>query len=315
VTTTAAPRRPVLAGNSFAGVEALDALLEHWKATDLLVIAPEEGGSHDWQASLARAATRHGVSLIQPSKVNAPEVVERVTAHAPDLLLSVYYTQIFKAELLACIHGPAINFHPSLLPRHRGTAPLIWALVDGDREAGVTAHEIALGVDTGAIVDQVRFLIEPTDTGYGLQEKATRVVRQMVDALLTRLASGQGLPTAQPQSGDASYHSRRDPSVNELQWTDPRARIERIVRALAPPLPGAFTCIGGTRVIVESVSLVDARDARAPGALDWSSASTGPLVWAGDGALRFDRVQVDGTTIAGADQPRGRPVKAPRAGC
>src|SRR5262245_60949870 len=130
------PRRPVLAGNNEAAVLVLDLLLEEWAPADVLVIAPPGGAKHGWQPSLALHAAEHDVRVLEPEKVNDDEVVDELRRHGSDLLLSVYYTQLFRAPFLEAVDGPAVNFHPSLLPRHRGTAPLFWAIADGDEVDG-----------------------------------------------------------------------------------------------------------------------------------------------------------------------------------
>src|SRR5262249_39830458 len=154
---------PVLAGNSHAAVYVLDLLLEAWPRDDILVIAAPDTKRHSWQPSLAERAAELDVRFIAPPKVNEPDVVQTVLDHHADLLLSVYYTQIFKAPFLEAINGPAVNFHPALLPKHRGTAPLIWAIAEGDTMAGLSVHELALGVDTGDLLYQRLLPIHPDD--------------------------------------------------------------------------------------------------------------------------------------------------------
>src|SRR2546423_4522960 len=140
-------------------------MLELWPASDILALAPPESVRHEWQPSLADEARARGVPVAQPERVNDDHVLDRIRGHRPDLLLSVYYTQIFRPALLEAIDGPALNFHPSLLPRHRGTAPLIWAIVEGDALTGVSVHELTVGVDEGPLVDQKSLPIHPNDTG------------------------------------------------------------------------------------------------------------------------------------------------------
>src|SRR4051812_43702239 len=148
------PRRVVLAGNNEAACLVLDLLVETLAPENILVIAPPGGVHHGWQPSLAAAAAERGVPTVAPADVNDPETVERVRAHGAGLLLSIYYTQIFRGPLLEAVAGPSVNFHPSLLPLHRGVAPLIWSLIEGDTKTGVTAHHIDATIDTGAILLQ-----------------------------------------------------------------------------------------------------------------------------------------------------------------
>jgi methionyl-tRNA formyltransferase len=294
-------RRVVLAGNNEAGCLVLDLLLEALSPADVLVVAPPGGVHHGWQPSLAAAAAESGVTAIAPADVNAPETVERVRAHGAGLLLSIYYTQIFRAELLDAVAGPAINFHPSLLPRHRGVAPLVWSLVEGDTATGVTAHHIDATIDTGAVLLQRPLPIHPADTGYDLHRKAARLVAAVAAELLREwLATGE-LPAGAPQTGTGSYHSLRDPQVNRLQFDQPAERVRNIVRALAPPLPGAWCEIGGRRLTFERVSHA-APQARSkpPGMLE-RLPDGGWAVWAQDGPLRIDAFNDGGASRPSAD--------------
>jgi methionyl-tRNA formyltransferase len=292
----------VLAGNSLAAAQVLELMLDVWDPAEILVVAAPDDSTHDWQPSLAETARAMGVTTLQPPKVNAPDVIETLRAWGPDLLLSVYYTQIFKPELLDVIAGPALNFHPALLPRHRGTAPLIWAIVDGDEVAGVSVHHLTKGIDTGPLVDQRSLPIHPDDTGYTLHLKASNLVSAMAARILRSLATGGGIPEGQDQAGDATYHSKRDPSVNHLDWRQSRERVRNVVRALAPPLPGAYSLLGALRLQIDAVSFAEvAGPARAPGMIEFRSVPGAAVIWAADGPVTVDACRVDGKPMSPAD--------------
>lgn len=237
--------RIVVAGNNLPAVLSLGLVLEIAEPADVLCLAPPGAGAdRSWQASLARAAGERGVRCLQPDSPNTPEIIDHLRAFDADLLLSVYYTALFSSELLGAIGGPCVNLHPSLLPRHRGTAPLIWAIVEGDQRTGVTAHLLDEGIDTGHVVAQHPLPIHPQDTGYDLHRKAAHLVAAVVADLLRGFVRTGSFPEPRSQLGTPSYHGGRDPSVNQIRWTDPARRITDIVRALAPPLPGAFAIVG-----------------------------------------------------------------------
>ena len=292
--------RLVLAGNNLAAIRTLDLALEALPPDDVLVVAPHPAGRPDWQRSLADHADSLGVSCMTPGDVNDPDVAERIVTHDPDLFLSVYYTQLFGSELLELIGGKALNFHPSLLPRHRGNAPLIWALVDGDTQTGLSVHHIDSGIDTGPLVMQRSLPIHENDTGHSLHAKMANLVQAAAAQLLRDFVAGRPIPDAQPQSGPSSYHSARDPRINHLDWSEPRERIRNIVRALAPPLPGAFSLARGARVVlarVDPVATPTGASHKAPGMIEVARGQS-PLVWAGDGALQL-------TTVVFEDELRG----------
>ena len=292
----------VLAGNNEASVLVLDLLLEAMAPGELLVIAPPGGPRHGWQRSLARAAQQRDVRCLTPDDVNDETTVEAVRAHAAGLLLSVYYTKLFKTPFLEAVDGPRLNFHPSLLPRHRGTAPLIHAIAEGDTATGLSVHHLELGVDTGRLVWQRPLPILPHDTGWDLHHKMNRLVGAAAAELLRGWLADGTLPEAIDQVGEPSYHSSRDPRLNHLDWTAPRRRVRDVVRALAPPLPGAFTVWRGTEVVLASVTEVDDDGpAEAPGVV--RIGRDGPRVWAADGALRVDEFLLGGERWPGSALP------------
>ncbi len=294
--------RLALAGNNLAAVYTLDLLLEVVEPGDLLVIAPHPGDQPEWQESLAEHASARKVAVLAPANVNEPEIAAQVASHDPDLFLSVYYTQIFRDELMNAIEGRALNFHPSLLPRHRGNAPLIWAIVEGDRRTGLSVHHIDEGIDTGNVVVQRPLPIHENDTGYVLHRKMAKLVRATAGGIIRDFVAGKRIPPGQPQSGPASYHGVRDPRVNHIDWSDPRERIRNIVRALAPPLPGAFSLVAGAPLVIARVDPIEAPAGawqKTPGMVEVGSANT-PIVWARDGAVRLTAVMLDGTTEPGS---------------
>jgi UDP-4-amino-4-deoxy-L-arabinose formyltransferase/UDP-glucuronic acid dehydrogenase (UDP-4-keto-hexauronic acid decarboxylating) len=291
------PRSPLLAGNSQAAIDVLELMLELWRPDEILVIAPPHGPKHSWQPSLAERAGHEGVRVLAPQDVNDPAVIAELGQRRTDLLLSVYYTQIFSPALLDVVDGLRLNFHPSLLPRHRGTAPLIWAIAEGDEQTGVTVHELTRGVDTGPIWWQRPLGIHRDDTGYTLHLKAAKLVRSIAADLLRRLEQDRPLPEPIAQTGAVSVHTSRDPQLNRIDWTLPAVRIRNVVRALAHPLPGADTTWSGETVGIERVELSDARRAsHRPGMVD-VAADGEVVVSAGDGALRLVTIRRDGRLL------------------
>ena len=297
----------MLAGNNLAALYVLELLVAAVDTSDVLVIAPEPGRPSLWQASLASHAERLDVSYLSPREVNDEKIVRLVEEHGPGLLLSVYYTQIFRPGLLEAVAGPALNFHPSLLPRHRGVAPLIWAIVEGDAATGVTVHHIDEGIDTGRIVLQYRIPIHVDDTGYVLHRKVAKLVRAAAAELLRTYLAGSGISRGEEQSGIATYHSPRDPQVNHLDWSWPGRRIRDVVRALAPPLPGAFSLLNGEELVIARVATVaqfDERWKKPPGMVELRRGQP-PIVWAVDGPLQLLEF-VDGKDVVRGDELRGR---------
>jgi methionyl-tRNA formyltransferase len=291
-------RRVVLAGNNAASIAVLDLLLERLPPSDVLCITPPQGPTAEWQESLAEAAGSRDVPWIAPSDVNDDETVATVRGFAPTLLLSIYYTQLFSPSLLASVDGPILNFHPSLLPRHRGHAPIIWAIAEGDTVTGLSVHYIDEGIDTGAIVYQASLPIHPKDTGFDVHSKMVFLVGATAAELLRRWFSDMPFPQATVQVGAATTHTRRDSQLNHIDWSEKGTRIRNVVRALAPPLPGAFVRIGEVQVTLVEVEPVHRTPERGrPLGIVELDADGTPLVWASDGPLQIRSVLRDGRVI------------------
>src|SRR4051812_22351352 len=286
MTAPVASRKIVFAGNGAAACASLDLVLSVLPPSQVLVLAPAGGPLHAWQDSLEAAAARRGVRCLTPERVNDPGVVAEIAAFEADLLLSVYYTQIFRPALLEAVNGPRLNVHPSLLPRHRGTAPLIWAIVEGDTRTGVTVHHLDTSVDTGRIVIQRELPIHDEDTGATLHDKATRLAVATVGDLLRRWARGEEIPDGYEQDGPSCLHRKADATLNLIDPLDSPERVARIVRALAPPLPGATIALRGGLLTLSRVTPVEI-DGPA-GTLAWTP--DGPVYLLRSGGVRLDRI-------------------------
>lgn len=302
--TDTAPRRAVLAGNNLAARMVCDLLLEALDPADVLCLAPFGGRHHAWQPSLAEHARDRGVRCLEPEDVNSPIAVGQVAEHRASLLLSVYYTQIFKGPLLQAVGGPRLNVHPSLLPRHRGVAPLVWAIVEGDTRTGVTIHHIDDGIDTGRVAWQRPLPIHPSDTGHELHMKAAHLVRAGCAEMIRHWLADGTVPEGREQSGRATTHTTRDPQVNHVDFGLGQRRVRDIVRALAPPLPGAFChAPGGDKIVLGSVEPIAAPGdglVKPPGYVEMALGGR-TLVWTADGPLEIRAFDHDGTLRPGRE--------------
>jgi methionyl-tRNA formyltransferase len=301
----------VLAGNNLAAIHVLDLALEVLPVDRVLIVTPPPTALASWAQSLLAHAQSRGVSCRSPADINAPEVIDELVAHDPGLFLSVYYTQLLAPATLASLSCPVVNFHPALLPLRRGTAPLIWAIVEGDTQTGLTVHHIDAGVDTGAVIAQYAMPIHPNDTGYALHLKMARLVRAAAAELLRSWFRGEQLAEGRPQEGPSSYHSSRDPSVNHLDWSWPRERLRNVVRALAPPLPGAYALMDDVQlklVELECVPPPSGSRVLQHGMVELRRGQA-PLVWASDGPVCIVAFEHEGKIQPGTELPNVRGLR------
>ena len=146
------------------------------------------------------AAQEMGLSVLQPRRVREMEFVEQLRALALDIIIVAAYGQILQKDILTLPKFGCLNIHASLLPLYRGAAPINWAIIRGEQEAGITIMQMDEGMDTGAILMQERISIEPVDTAGTLTVKLSMLGARLITTALQLLASGRLVPTAQDNS-------------------------------------------------------------------------------------------------------------------
>lgn len=221
------------------GVRCLKVLLAHGVDVALVITHTDNPNETIWFDSVTDTAARYDIPVITPDDANTPEVFERVAALAPDFIFSFYYRQMLKPPLLALASHGAYNMHGSLLPKYRGRVPVNWAVLHGERETGATLHRMVEKPDAGEIVGQQAVPILPDDTAKEVFDKVTIAAEMCLDGVLPALIAGM----AQHRPMDlaqGSYFSGRKPEDGRIDWTKPAHEIHNLVRAVAPPYPGAF---------------------------------------------------------------------------
>jgi len=289
------------------GARCLRLLRAHDIDVQLVVTHPDDASERQWFTRVADVADELALPWVAPADVNAPAVGERVAAIAPDFLFSFYCRQMLKPSLLALARRGALNMHGSLLPSYRGRAPVNWAVLHGERHTGATLHYMADKPDAGDIVAQQSVPILPDDTARDVFDKVTVAAEICLDAALPALVAGTAL-RVHNDTARGSYFGRRRPEDGRIDWRRPAVDIHNLVRAVAPPYPGARTSLGGVEARVLKTRVLDARaPARAP------VLAIGERLVAhcgGGGTLAIDELEVEGAiaTPAGVAQRFGTAV-------
>lgn len=215
----------------------------------LVVTHRDHPGETLWFQRVADTAAELGLPWIYGDDPEAPELAAAVAAAQPDLIFSFYYRAMIPAAVLSLAPKGAFNMHGSLLPQFRGRAPTNWAVLKGATVTGATLHEMVSKPDAGAIVDQSAVPILPDDTARQVFDKVTVAAEQVLWRSLPAILEGRA-PRLPNDLSQGSYFGGRKPEDGRLDWTQPAAAVYNLIRALAPPYPGAFTEIGGRRLIV-----------------------------------------------------------------
>jgi methionyl-tRNA formyltransferase len=234
---------------------------------------------------------------LPPGGMKDEALWDTVRGWRPDaFLVAGWYHMVPKAwRALA----PAYGLHASLLPRYRGGAPLVWAMIRGEHETGITLFRFDDGVDTGPILAQARTGIAAEDTIATVYARIEQLGEGLLREVLPRLARGAAVEMPQDPAGASSF-PQRGPEDGLIDWTWPAPRIYDFIRAQTRPYPGAFFLAGGRKVAVWSARVVTAGPPLAPGEIR----RVDGRVLAGAGgasALELLQVQVDGRDCAAAD--------------
>lgn len=296
------------------GVRCLRVLLAHRIDVPLVVTHYDSPGENVWFGSVAATAAECGIPAVAPDDPNAAELVARIAAIAPDFLFSFYYRKMLKAPLLGIAPRGALNMHGSLLPKYRGRAPVNWAVLHGERETGATLHYMTAKPDAGDIVAQSPVPILPDDTAREVFDKVTVAAEIALDRVLPALVTG-GAPRTPQDPRAATYYGGRKAEDGTIDWNRDAATIHNLVRAVAPPYPGAFTAVGGVAARVLRTRVFDPST---PATLAPTlSAADGRLLahCGGGGSLQVLSLEIGGTaTTAAGLALRFGPAPAPLGG-
>jgi methionyl-tRNA formyltransferase len=278
------------------GARCLRVLFAHGVRVPLVVTHLDDPREALWFERVADVAADYGIPWIAPGDANAPDVAGRIRALAPDFVFSFYYRRMLSEAILAIPRRGALNMHGSLLPKYRGRAPVNWAVLHGERETGASLHYMAVKPDAGDLVMQTAVPILPDDTAREVFDKVTVAAECTLDRALPGLLAGTA-PREPLDLARGSYFGGRRPEDGRIDWSQDATRIHNLVRAVAPPYPGAFTTLGGhpARVLRSRVL-----DAAVPPQAPVLALDGGACVahCGGGGALLLKDVEIDGKVVA-----------------
>lgn len=264
------PRAVVFAYHN-VGVRCLQVLLARGVDVALVVTHEDSPTENIWFGSVKSVAGEHGIEVVTPADPKSAALRAAVSAARPDFIFSFYYRHMLPVDLLALAARGAYNLHGSLLPKYRGRVPTNWAVLHGETETGATLHEMAAKPDAGAIVAQTPVPILPDDTAAQVFDKVTVAAEQTLWRVLPALIAGEA-PRLPNDLGKGSYYGGRKPEDGRVDFTQGAQQVYNLIRAVAPPYPGAFADVNGQRFVIARARLVragtqDAERARALAAL------------------------------------------------
>ncbi|MDP9014433.1 MAG: formyltransferase [Pseudomonadota bacterium] len=290
--------RAVVFAYSEVGVRCLRELLAQGVDIPILFTHADDPGESQWFGSVRQLAAQHALRVETPEDVNTPDWVAEGRRADPDFLLSFYYRYMLKPAWLAVPRRGALNMHGSLLPRYRGRAPIHWAIIHGESVTGASLHYMLEKPDAGALVDQESVSILENDTALDVSLKVADAAQHVLRRSLPKLIAG----TAEARPLDlasGSYFGRRRPEDGRIDWRQGARAVHNLVRAVAPPFPGAFTEVNGCRLAILETRVEE-------GPVRYAAAA--PCLYAADDAwyadcvdgrrLKILRMAVDARSVA-----------------
>lgn len=260
---------------------------------------PAGRGQQVEMSPVKRRALQHGLTVLQPRTLRNANAQAELAALAPDVIVVAAYGLILPQPVLDLPRFGCVNVHGSLLPRHRGAAPIAAAILAGDATAGISIMRMDAGVDTGPVLSVASLPIETDDTTGTLTTKLAALGAGLLIETLPAYLAGQIQPQPQPDFG-ATYAPRINKEDGQIDWTEPAERIERRVRAYQP-WPSAYTTWNG-----QMLKVLAARAATdAPSGAEAGMVIGGPRgsagVVTGRGVLWLEEVQLAGKRVLPVD--------------
>ena len=279
----------VLAYNNI-GCEGIKALLGNGFEIQAVFTHKDDPNENIWFQSVAELASQKGIPLYAPADINHPLWVAKIKKMNPDFIFSFYYRDMVGKEILGIPAKGCINLHGSLLPKYRGRCPLNWAVINGEKETGVTLHYMTEKPDNGDILAQEKFAIGADDTAKDVHLNAVKAAAKLLKTALPKLRKGT-LKAVRQDEKKATYFGGRKPDDGIIDWGKTASEVRNLVRGVTRPYPGAFSFLGEKKYIVWDVSEARGAAKAFPGTV----LSVNPLTIAcGKGAVTVNYAQQEG---------------------
>ena len=288
----------IFMGTPDFSVGTLEALIEAGHTISLVVSQPDKpkGRGHELQPTpVKEVALKYDLPIYQPVKLKGQEAEQRIFETEADAIVVVAFGQLIPKSILQMKKYGCINVHASLLPKYRGAAPIQWAVIDGEKESGVTIMQMDEGLDTGDMLLKKTVVLEEKETGGSLFDKLSLVGAKACVEALEKLEKGEITPQKQGESPTA-YAKMLTKDMGSIDFTRSAVEIERLVRGLNP-WPSAYTKLNGKTLKVWSADVIPVADSdgvkAAPGSVT-AVTRTAIHVACGQDILAITELQLEG---------------------
>lgn len=285
--------RVVFMGTPDFAVPTLQAMIDHY---DVIAVVtqpdkPKGRGKSVAFSPVKEKALEYKIPVYQPVKAREPEFVEKLKKLDPDVIVVVAFGQILSKEILEIPKYGCINGHASLLPMYRGSGPIQWVVINGEKETGITTMRMDEGVDTGDMIEKVVVPIDSKETGGSLFDKLKEVSAQLMVSTLKKIENGTAVYTPQGD-GKICYAPMLTKKMGDIDFSKPAQQIECLIRGLNP-WPSAYTKLHGKSLKVWDADVVKGRPDVEPGTILEVTKET-IIVQTGEDALALREIQLAG---------------------
>ena len=307
--------RIIFMGTPEFAVPVLESLINSRHEVVAVVTQPDrpKGRGKNMQFSpVKECALAHNIPVMQPVNVSVPEVIDELRAYEPELIVVVAFGQFVTKKIREMPKYGCINVHASLLPKYRGAGPIQWAVINGEKESGVTTMYMCREIDKGDMLLKDTVTLDPKETGDSLHDKLSMMGGPLLLKTIDQLEDGSAVRIPQCEE-ESTYAPKLEKTMGNIDWTMDADRIERLVRGLNS-WPGTFTKIHGKTVkiwdcdVVRQETFTENQAAAKPGTVIVSEKDQ-LIVKAGNGALSLRMIQPEGKKNMTVDAYlRGYPI-------
>ena len=285
----------IFMGTPDFSVGTLEALIAAGHEITLVVSQPDKpkGRGHELAPTpVKETALKHGLKVFQPKRLKDPETIRTLEETPADAIVVIAFGQIVPASILHMKKYGCINVHGSLLPKYRGAAPIQWAVIDGERESGVTIMQMDEGLDTGDMLLKGSVVLDEKETSGSLFDKLSALGASLCVEALEKLEKGELTPEKQGES-PTEYARMLTKEMGELDFSRDAVTLERLIRGFNP-WPSAYTRLGDKTLKIWAADVCEKQDPKKQPGTVTEVAKQDFTVACGEGALKITELQLQG---------------------
>ena len=286
--------RIIFMGTPDFSVPTLETLIKSEHEVIGVVTQPDKPKGRNKEVSFTpvkQKALEYNIPVYQPVKVREESFLEVLRGLNPDVIIVIAFGQILSKALLEIPKYGCINIHASLLPKLRGSAPIQWAIINGEEKSGITTMQMDVGIDTGDMYLKKEIILDKKETGGSLHDKLSVMGGELILETLQLASEGKLVPLKQDDSL-SNYVKMLDKNLGNIDFSKPAIEIERLIRGLNP-WPSAYTKLSGKTLKIWDADVVEGKESAKAGEIIEVTKNS-LVIQTGKDALTIKELQLEG---------------------